>query len=844
MLLVIPVCTKRKPQHAAPLIGLTTSGVNICKTSSMSGTTNPLSGAIVDPPSLKPGSLASFSFSNREELKTGKEPFPPSPRTCMPKVVNKKQTQGNYNYEMHGSAGQLKSANKAPATPGYTLSRLREENNDDESSIRQPRMDRRRRGSMQRSSCSPNVRSNSDYPSSSREWSPSGRPKLPSNPWSILSGTLEESNDTISAPDKTTSGLDREDDDLIIDRTQSVDSRNDCRRNNSYSCSRAVKGMSDFQNFDKKSSTHNARTETRRWRCSEGQAQAQKPVKKPVNSPRSPRTSPRHAKKNSSSDALPQLARVAMVRSAWNTNSRDGLKDNNSSNDADDRMVVRRTRSQLVGRSPKSHNSEKSDSFVNTQIERNQNQLYSDMQAQVPCWNWKFGENVCQFGKHCHYMHAYRDGTLESDHDTIAGATKEGELRRRHSLASKSNVQRKEMLSQMTPINTSKIDCKFFNFGRGKCTFGKRCFYRHGNLDGTVHEETSGSSVELSLRFNNPYGYGDICAAGIIPYTRFGPSLLPDNVGATGAPGTGPTLGYDGKGCADLAQSGEAVWALLQVEDMFVPETNEWVPSLAMFGGKVALHDSDWRFTAAREFQEEVGKILGDTDKGIPHKICTFSRCDPVCASGYTTYLEDSKYQMLAYPIEDCDIQSWVDLPKHYWEKFKGKVAKDWSRAATRIEPVVLERVNNRWHVRNIWTGEPHELPLKVIQKAALKEVLFPFNDSEATRLANERKEREKNEVTNTIEDIESTLDNLVITPNDVAAGILSGLDFLNEVKKGELYFFDDTQEGGQPESEDGEEDEWTVVPARRNSTRKNRVNYDSGGDNTGSNTKSGLPII
>ncbi|KNC73906.1 hypothetical protein SARC_13533 [Sphaeroforma arctica JP610] len=116
------------------------------------------------------------------------------------------------------------------------------------------------------------------------------------------------------------------------------------------------------------------------------------------------------------------------------------------------------------------------------------------------------------------------------------------------------------------------------------------------------------------------------------------------------------------------------LFPLYQVEDMFKPQENAWVPSLAMFGGKVALNDEDWRHTAAREFQEEVGYILGDKESGVPKKMSEFSRTEVDVAKAYTSYLAISKYQLLEYPIEPEDIDAFLQLPKEYWNKYKGEV--------------------------------------------------------------------------------------------------------------------------------------------------------------------------
>lgn len=287
---------------------------------------------------------------------------------------------------------------------------------------------------------------------------------------------------------------------------------------------------------------------------------------------------------------------------------------------------------------------------------------------------------VCRFGTRCHYRHDIEQRVAQP-------AVDDGEV----------DIQILNMRKE--------ISCR--NFGAGGCPYGQRCFYRHVDASGRVVEETGVdalSTVSL-LRFVDPHGDGDVSAAGVIPYAR---------------------------------GEGDAVWALLQVEDMFDEESGSWKPALAMFGGKVGGEDKDWLHTAAREFMEETGGLVGDLNKGIPQKMANFVVDDEDDAFAYTKYLEYSKFQVLFYPVTDpSDLKRMRDLPGRYAKAFKGEVSADWTRAAVRLESVLLRRdAEAGWAAYDYNTGARHHLPLKVPLLMALKAASFtlePVSPSPAT---------------------------------------------------------------------------------------------------------------
>ena len=152
-------------------------------------------------------------------------------------------------------------------------------------------------------------------------------------------------------------------------------------------------------------------------------------------------------------------------------------------------------------------------------------------------------------------------------------------------------------------------------------------------------------------RFANPYGRGDVCAAGVLP-------LLKDT--ATGE-----------------------VRVLLGEEDMHYDQ--EWTPALAILGGKVDSTDRHWMTTVARELKEETGGLLSSE---ALERVSSF---DPKSAL-YSTYLPPAKYQVVVYPVDAQDRDEWESLPERYALAFGGKLPEDCrSRSATKLHWVALQ---------------------------------------------------------------------------------------------------------------------------------------------------------
>ncbi len=297
-----------------------------------------------------------------------------------------------------------------------------------------------------------------------------------------------------------------------------------------------------------------------------------------------------------------------------------------------------------------------------------------NIRSRIPCRNYKL-LGKCQFGSHCHYRH-------------------DGEVRQEFS---------DEVVIQKILDIRKDIVCQKFQQD-GYCEFGIQCYFKHCDADSKVIEETGVNSFShMSLmRFQNPYGDGDICAAGVIPY------MAAEEYG-------------DG-----------ALWALFQVEDTFDNKNREWHPSLSMFGGKVSRLDADWLCTAAREFSEETGGLVGNMTEGIPARMMQF-QVDEKLASDYTKFIEEAKFQCLYYPISKDDVSRMLELPARYTETFKGTVSQDWSRSATSLELVLLKRNGDKgWDVYDSKNGNPYSLPIKPPLNFALSIGEFPIRSLEA----------------------------------------------------------------------------------------------------------------
>lgn len=124
-----------------------------------------------------------------------------------------------------------------------------------------------------------------------------------------------------------------------------------------------------------------------------------------------------------------------------------------------------------------------------------------------------------------------------------------------------------------------------------------------------------------------------------------------------------------------------------------------------MFGGKVAEYDYDWRATAAREFREEVGglaEVLAD-EIGLTVRIYfgSWGELQYSHTTGHVTkqepekfhsvYVLQCKYRCMLLRVTDAvHVAALRALPEQYDAAFRGAITEDWSRAAVRLEPVLL----------------------------------------------------------------------------------------------------------------------------------------------------------
>ena len=152
---------------------------------------------------------------------------------------------------------------------------------------------------------------------------------------------------------------------------------------------------------------------------------------------------------------------------------------------------------------------------------------------------------------------------------------------------------------------------------------------------------------------------------------------------------------------------------LFRIEDMKLGR--QWVPAVAMFGGKVNSADRDWRETAAREFVEETGGLL-DQSK-ITNHIATFHG-----TMEQSVYVPESKYQVMFYPVSPDQHDLISNLPAQYWEAFNGQIVK-WSRAATRLICIQLICHPERgWQIAETIDQQGNGvIPIKVELNGALK---------------------------------------------------------------------------------------------------------------------------
>ena len=175
-------------------------------------------------------------------------------------------------------------------------------------------------------------------------------------------------------------------------------------------------------------------------------------------------------------------------------------------------------------------------------------------------------------------------------------------------------------------------------------------------------------AMKGKFRFVDPYGQGDICAAGLVPFF----------------------------------EEGDELHLFLQLEYKDSDGHKH-----AAFGGKVEAEDSHWTETIVREFGEETGGLL---PKEALRDITLF--CDNACVHD-SCYVSQSKYQMLFYPIKS--VSTWRELIPAYAHKYQG--ATEQGRRGQ--EFLILK-------ASELATSIPVSAPLKVELQAALSKWRHP----------------------------------------------------------------------------------------------------------------------
>ena len=186
--------------------------------------------------------------------------------------------------------------------------------------------------------------------------------------------------------------------------------------------------------------------------------------------------------------------------------------------------------------------------------------------------------------------------------------------------------------------------------------------------------------------FANPYGKGDICAAGVLPVIK--------------------------------DEASGALRVLLGEEDMRSQEgsSREWTPALAIVGGKVDGGDMHWLgSTVVREVREETGGLL--SAEAVQHCADFDPRCIDALPSdkAFSFYVPFSKYQVVVYPVPRHLESEWLALPARYAEAFGGLVPPPpAARSANKLHWVQLideeaSRLNS--HNRFDEEGSPSKRP-------------------------------------------------------------------------------------------------------------------------------------
>eukprot|EP00928_Gymnodinium_smaydae_P023114 TRINITY_DN19199_c0_g1_i1.p1 TRINITY_DN19199_c0_g1~~TRINITY_DN19199_c0_g1_i1.p1 ORF type:complete len:226 (-),score=29.45 TRINITY_DN19199_c0_g1_i1:355-1032(-) len=153
----------------------------------------------------------------------------------------------------------------------------------------------------------------------------------------------------------------------------------------------------------------------------------------------------------------------------------------------------------------------------------------------------------------------------------------------------------------------------------------------HAFMDAPARPVAKKTKAGVKHRFQNPYGEGDICAAGILPY---------------------------------FFDEQHNVSVVLQIEEKAGER------SLAAFGGKVEKSDSHWCETAFREFQEETGELL-HMDTVALLKNARFES-----DVSETKYIAKAKFQMLFVQLARDHVEHMRDLIAAYALAYGGRVER------------------------------------------------------------------------------------------------------------------------------------------------------------------------
>jgi len=150
----------------------------------------------------------------------------------------------------------------------------------------------------------------------------------------------------------------------------------------------------------------------------------------------------------------------------------------------------------------------------------------------------------------------------------------------------------------------------------------------HAGALPVAHRTASG----VRFRFINPYGQGDVSAAGVIPY---------------------------------FIEAGQMTLVLQKEQKL-----NNGKAVLSAFGGKVEKDDTHWTNTALREFEEETGGAAAD----VQLRLAIYSVDAPAAQS---IYVAPCKYQMMFYTIQKTEIPKWKQLPRNYKNQFAESIEPD-----------------------------------------------------------------------------------------------------------------------------------------------------------------------